>query len=468
MLPDNVLLETFHFYKDDWEFPNGIAYARGWKWEALTQVCRRWRHVVFGSPRRLDLRIVCTNTTPTNRLQDIWPPFPIILLLPPLFPEVDENGVNNLIAALECRDRISKISIHDIRGPVLETLLTVLHKPFPVLTDFYLDSTDESVSVLPETFLGGFAPRLQAFWLNGIPFSSFPEFIVSFTHIVDLHLLDIPSSGYISPEAMASCLTVLTNLRFLSIGFRSPPSRPLQSSPPHLTRAPLPALWFLGFSGVSEYFEDFVARIDTPRLTQLDIEFFMDLIFDIPRLHNFIHHTEGLKSFDEAAIQFSGRSTNIVLGSPPFVFKGDPGPPRFELEIRCERLDWQLSSMTQIFSQQLPLLSRVEQLTISEPLWESFGWKEVPDMDSSQWLELFRLFVAAQSLHVSKGLVSPVAGALQDLTGKMATEVLPVLQTLSLEGLEPSGPIHEAMKSFATARQLSHQPVVIQRWERQE
>jgi len=464
MLPDYALLEIFHFYKDNEDFSNRFGFTQVWKWEPLMQVCRQWRRVVIGSPRRLDLRLVCTRTTPTSKLLDIWPPFPIIVSLLCRIPEMDENGVENLIAALKCRDRISEIHLFHVTGPVIEKLVTVLHGSLPVLTHFALGSTDESVPVLPETFLGGFAPRLRSFVLEGIPFPSFPKFILSFTHIVFLHLSEIPSSGYISPEVMATCLVALPNLGFLSIEFRSPSSRPLQLSPPNLTRAALPALSNLDFSGVSEYFEDFVARIDTPRLTRLYIVFFMDLIFNIPRLCNFIDRTGGIELFDGAAIRFSGQAIGIVFGPPPLPPKG---PLPFELEIRCERPDWQLSSMAQIFSQQLPLLSHVE-LTISDFPWESFEWKEVPDMDSSQWLELFRLFVAAQSLHVSEGLVSPVAGALQDLTGQMATEVLPVLQTLSLEGLEPSGPVHEAIKSFATARQISHQPVVIQRWERQE
>jgi hypothetical protein len=184
----------------------------------------------------------------------------------------------------------------------------------------------------------------------------------------------------------------------------------------------------------------------------------MDLIFDIPRLRNFIDHTESLKPFNQAMIEFSGRTITIYLRFRTLLMLG----------IRRERLDWQLSSMTQIFSQQLPLLSHVEQLEISELLSMIPAWRDDPDMDSSQWLELFRLFVAAQNLYVSESLVSPVARALQDLTGQMATEVLPVMRTLFLEGLGPSGPVHEAMKSFATARQLAHQPVVIQRWDRWE
>jgi len=412
MLPDDVLLEIFHFYKDDRE---NNAHTFTWRWKTLTQVCRRWRYVVFGSPRRLDLRLVCTSTTPAGRLLDIWPRFPIIVSLPSPFLEVDEKGVKNLIAALECRDCISEIHIYDIRGPVLEKLFTALHEPLPVLTHISLLSTDESVPALPETFLGGFAPRLRSLWLKGIPFSSFPKFILSFNHISALYLVDIPSSGYISPEVMATCLAALPNLNHISIQFRSPPPHPLQLSLPHLTRATLPALYALDFSGVSEYFEDFITRIDTPRLTRLRLAFFMDLIFDIPRLRNFINHADGLKPFNQAAIEFSSWGIRMILGSPPLVL-GSPlvieSLCRFELEIRCERPDWQLSSMTHIFSQQLPLLSQVEQVRISEFYWESFEWNDDPDVDSSQWLEVFRLFVAAQSLHVSEGLVPPVARAL--------------------------------------------------------
>ena len=270
--------------------------------------------------------------------------------------------MENIIAGLKSRDRVSKVHIFDVRGPVLKQLVDVLHEPLPVLTDFSLASTDVSAPVLPESFLGGFSPHLQSFALGGIPFPSFPKFILCFPHIRHLHLFEIPSSGYISPEVMATSLAALPNLESLFIGFRSPPSRLLQSSPPHLTRASLPALSSLAFAGVSEYFEDVVARIDTPRLTWLSVTFFMDLIFDIPQLRNVIDHTEGLKPFNQAAIKFSGRTIEIVLGPPA----------RFELEIRCERPDWQLSSMTQIFSQQMPVLSHVEQLEILEYSWGGF------------------------------------------------------------------------------------------------
>jgi len=187
--------------------------------------------------------------------------------------------------------------------------------------------------------------------------------------------------------------------------------------------------------------------------------FFLDLIFDIPQLSDFVARTENLRPFNQAEMRFSSWGITVILGSPT----------RFELEIKCQRLDWQLSSLTQIFSQQLSLLSHVEQLDIYGPSWESIGWKDDPDMDSSLWLELFQLFVAVQSLYVSEKLVLPVVAALQDfrVMGGTAVEVLPALLKLSLEGLEPSGPVQEAIKSFVASRQLSVQPIAIQRWDRQ-
>src|SRR5580693_10719242 len=108
MLPDNVLLEIFDFYKET-TFPINDSWIYTWRWKALIQVCRRWRHVIFGSPRRLDLRIICTYTTPTRTSLDIWPPFPISIYCRHI---LEEEGVENIIAAVELgHDRISHISI---------------------------------------------------------------------------------------------------------------------------------------------------------------------------------------------------------------------------------------------------------------------------------------------------------------------------------------------------------------------
>jgi hypothetical protein len=257
---------------------------------------------------------------------------------------------------------------------------------------------------------------------------------------------------------MVTCLAALPNLKDLHIGFQSPLSRPPQITPPPRTRLVLPALTQLSFLGVSEYFEDFVAQIDTPLLNSLLVTFFMDLIFDIPRLRHFVGRAERLEPLNQAVMEF--HDGTIWIGDSDRIH-------RFKLEIRCERPDWQLSSMAQIFGQQLPLLSHVERLkVIFQYRHSNIKWINNPDMDPSLWLELFHLFISLQHLYVSKELVPPVAAALQQLREGRTMEVLPALHSLFLERLEPSGPVPEGIQSFVAARQLSYHHIAVQKWER--
>jgi hypothetical protein len=325
-----------------------------------------------------------------------------------------------------------------------------MHKPLPVLTDFFLGSTDESVPVLPETFLGGSAPRLQSFILRGIPFPTFPKFILSAIQIVYLFLVDIPNSGYISPDAMATCLATLPNLKTVGFGFRSPLSRPLRVGLPPLSRTILlPALATLAFKGASEYFEDFLAGTRIPLLNSLEMVFFMDLIFDIPRTHGLIDRAEGFRLLGHAWVMFSSKRIVINLGLPN----------QIQLAILCEERDWQLLSLAHVCRQYLPL-SSVEQLSICElNPGASLHWKD--DMDSSQWLELFHPFIAVRNLYVAKQFVPLVTATFQELTGERTMEVLPVLNNLFLEEFKPSGPVQEAIQLFVSARELSDHPIVI-------
>ena len=370
---------------------------------------------------------------------------------------LDEKGLSNVIAALKHSHRISRVHIHNTNGPALEKIVTIMEEPFPTLKVCQISSVDDSVPVFPEAFSAESAPHLKSLGLSGIPFSTSRKFSLSIIHVEILYLLDIPNSGYITPEAMVTYLAALPNLKHLSIGFRSPPPRPIQTNRPPLTRVILPVLSVLHFSGVSEYFEDIVARIDTPLLDWLRVAFFMDLIFHIPRLHDFIRRTKSPVPYDRAFMVFSNTLIKIMFGSPN----------RFDLEVKCERPDWQLSSISQIFGEQLSFLSHVDQLELRGSFFPQLKkWKPDPDMDSSLWLELFRLFTALQSLYVCEPLVPPVAAALQELSEGGTTELLPVLRSLSLEGLRPAGPEQKAMQSFVDSRRLSdHMPVVIQNWD---
>jgi hypothetical protein len=213
MLPDVVLLEIFDFYMD--EEPDDEELEA---WHTLVHVCRSWRSVVFGSPRRLNLQLFCTARTPVRQTLDVWPLLPIVITV----YSVDKWNDGNILAALEHNDRISKLVIFDIPSSETENALAALQQPFPALTYLQFQFETESAPVLPASFLGGFALALQTLHLDRIPFPGLQKLLLTATHLTTLHLRRIPHSGYISPEAMVSALSVLTRLEELEIGFESP------------------------------------------------------------------------------------------------------------------------------------------------------------------------------------------------------------------------------------------------------
>jgi hypothetical protein len=69
-------------------------------------------------------------------------------------------------------------------------------------------------------------------------------------------------------------------------------------------------------------------------------------------------------------------------------------------------------------------------------------------------------------LYLSEKIAPRIAPALEELVGDRATEVLPALQNLFLEGLQPSEPVQEGIAKFIATRQLSGHPVTVSLWER--
>jgi hypothetical protein len=127
----------------------------------------------------------------------------------------------------------------------------------------------------------GSAPRLQKLELWNVPFPTLPKFLLSANDLVDLHLEKITGAGYISPDTMAACLSVLRRLRSVRISFDPRSSFPNQTNqhPPPVTRTVLPALASFVFEGLSEYSEELISRIDAPLLNQLHLSFFYQPTF---------------------------------------------------------------------------------------------------------------------------------------------------------------------------------------------
>jgi hypothetical protein len=294
-LPDDVLLEIFDFLMSMKPSSRGKTAMEAW--QSLVHVCRRWRSLVFRSPRRLNLQLYCTPKTPAKDTLNIWPALPLIIRgnMASSSALGSAASTDNVIVALGQSNNVCQVDLRDLADWQLQEVLTAMQVPFPELTDLRLSShmTVTMPPVIPDSFLDGSAPRLRRFELRGIPFSGVPNLLLSANYLVNLRLLNIPHSGYFSPEAMVALLSALSSLEGLSLEFQSPQSRPgLETQPPPPSKCSiLPALNGFHFKGVTEYLEELVTFIDAPKLNLLYITFFNQIDFGCPRVAQFINRT---------------------------------------------------------------------------------------------------------------------------------------------------------------------------------
>ena len=393
---------------------------------------------------------------------DIWPALPISI-----YSVEDDSslmkGADNIIAALEHNDRVCQIVLPDLSSRRLESFTPAMQEPFPVLMNLMIGSSDETIPVIPDSFLGGFAPHLRYLHLHSIQFPALPKLLLSATDLVDLHLWRVPhsGSGYISPEAMATCMSALTRLEVFSLDFLFPPSvpDPIDRRPPLPTRTLLPALTELSFQGASEYLDDLVSRIDAPLLYYINLTFYNQPNFDTTQLVRFLSHTKRLSAFNRANLMISQLDGDIVF----FPQSGPPDSLRVVLSLSFYEQEWQLSSLARFYSSFLSPLSALEPIFL-----EVNAHRSSDDMeDPTQWLELLHPFIAVKNLYLDAKVVPRVARALQELVGERVTEVLPSLQNIFLKPQQPksSRPIPQvipaAIEQFAAERQLAGHPVAV-------
>jgi hypothetical protein len=390
----------------------------------------------------------------TRETLDIWPSLPIIMK----YFEPPTSDVDDILAALERHDRVCQITLWGVPS----RQLAAVKEPFPVLTHLWLmPNYDEMapVQAIPDSFLGGSAPHLRLLFFKRVPFPGLPNYFFSATNVTlsILHFtaFRIPVTF---PETMADCMSTSTGLKKLVLKFESPRSRPVQESrrPPPRTRSVLPALIDFSFTGISEYLEDLVARVDGPLLIYLSVTFFHQLILHTPQLTQFISRTPTLKlnGQAQARVLFSGSGVSCVL--PLTANRG------LALGISCRQVDWQLLSLAQFCASSFPraLIQSVEHLYIQEDTHRTC-WQD--DIDNSQWLELLHPFTAVKSLYLSKEIVLRIA-SFQELVGERVLETLPVWQSIYVEELPSSGPVREETEKFVAARQLSNHPIAISSW----
>ena len=458
-LPENVLLEVFNSYRQVSQHPED----RPWKWDTLIQVCRKWRNIVLASPRRLDLWLLCTYRTSVRMTLDYWPSLPIVIsyCASLKFRSPSPEDEDNVIAALEHHNRVREIQLA-VTSSLLGKIVKLMHVSFPRLTSLslWLDKGCSNCMVpsLPHSFLGGYAPLLRDLSLIGIPFPDLPGLLSATMSLTSLRLLEVPDTGYITPRAMATCLSLLINLAIFCLEFRLPTPRPDNERghplPPNWNRATLPTLTHFNFRGTSDYLEGLLARIDAPSLDHVDITFFNQLIFQVPHLSHFIGRMEMLKSARVAELESSfGSGVSIKLGLPGASATPNTAGYPLSLCVSCGVLDWQISSMAQICSQS-SIFSRVERLDVrADYLRLGYRWED----ETVPWVDFFRWFTSVETLSISGELCQHVAHALE-LEVVAVAEVLPELRVLDFECSRKSA----SVENYVAVRETFGRPVNVQ------
>ncbi|KAN0118474.1 hypothetical protein V8E52_005204 [Russula decolorans] len=172
MLPDDALLEVFDFL-----LHQSVCIDA---WHPLVHVCQKWRNIVFRSPRRLNLHLHCTARKPVREKLHVWPDLPIVVgqYDPPTC------GVDSVLAALGHKDRVCEIVLKHISSPLWENALAAMQVPLPALTRLDLVSGDETMPIVPDSFLEGSAPRLRSLNMTRIPFPGLPRLLSYATDLV--------------------------------------------------------------------------------------------------------------------------------------------------------------------------------------------------------------------------------------------------------------------------------------------
>ena len=143
-----------------------------------------------------------------------------------------------------------------------------------------------------------------------------------------------------------------------------------------------------------------MARINAPRLGDIDITLFSQPTMDASQLGQFIEQIEMQMSLSQADVEISVHAISIS-------FTNSSNVTSLQLQISCQQLDWQLSCMAQVCDQFSPFLFCVN--TIGIKMTQSSSGQD--DIGGEQWLELACSFDSASNFRVADKVPTEVLHA---------------------------------------------------------
>ena len=174
---------------------------------------------------------------------------------------------------------------------------------------------------------------------------------------------------------------------------------------PIITRTTLPKLRGFEFWGVSPYLEALLPNMATPLLEDLSISFFHQLSFSVPHLAHFVTTNENLL-FGRARFLFYGNAVAIFMYPLTRAVRSN-----FFIDVVCDHLDWQVSSLAQIFNLLKPAFSAVVDLSLDYGV-HNLSSERHHQAGRRLWRELLGSFSNVRTLRVHKGLVGELLHSL--------------------------------------------------------
>jgi len=351
------------------------------------------------------------------------PPLPLIIYHDDKNHGLTSEDEERIMFALQRRDRVRRIYLTK-PVPCLQKLITAMDDQFPMLEYLYIapPTRHNARLVFPSTFE---APQLRTLVLHHFSSQIGSPLLTSAVSLVRLSLRWVHPSTNLYPNHLLQALSLLHQLQDLAISFSAVPNREIvrhMLHMPNITHTTLPNLLSFGFGGVDAYLEALLSHMKTPLLETLSVSFFNQLSFSVPHLRQFVMTTENLRS---SRIEFLFYHKGVAV----FMYPSLSAPsPTLYLRVGCDHLDWQVSSMAQIFSDLSPLFSAVVDLTLDHRSHTlSSEWHN--QTDRSQWRKLLGSFRNVQTLRVRGGLVGELSCCLA-LDGEPPLEILPELKIL--------------------------------------
>ena len=380
------------------------------------------------------------------------PPLPIVIDYQG--PDITAEDEEAIILALGQRDRVQRIRFN---LPVLkmQKLITAIDGEYSILEYLILVDPPEdkrTVLILPETLQTTNLRHLAIDCSILIP----PQLLA--VGLIILYLGLYHPSTYFQPNVLLQSLSLMPQLEVLVIFFNFPvPKHDVERQhmrTPLTTHVTLPNLRLFGFKAVSTYSEAVLSRITASRLEIFQICYLEQLTFSVPQLLRFIWRTENFR-FHRARIYFYGERVYVKVNPHEEV-----PVDAFSLNINCWHLDWQVSSVAQIFNTLSQIFSTVEHLTLSHKI-HGRSSEEHDEVDRTEWIKLLRSFSNVKTLRIEDGLVRELSHCLRLEEGEDPLEVLPELQELAYPvGSNPS----DIFTPFTNARRNAGRPVTLINW----